>query len=421
MEEEEEKSLSPKNRAKRELEDAFIAALDKIKESNHVEEQISDLQVDNEVIDTRSDLEEEEAKEVDVDSIKEKTEEELTEAERVEIYKKLTQLRGIGNKTAEKLVEFGITSIEDIAELEVDMIPETLGIATKSLRTAIKNARKHLEREIKEEKSVKIEEITLDSQEDISVEAMELLTQEEDLEEAPISKLTNEGLTEIVERTLKDKASTEAPESDWKAEIDQFVKSARDDIKFFYDQMAKFHDAITEMRSAFHALEIEMNQIDERLNEVLIKKVKSDIDIAKTKIDELKKEEISKTMPTETMEAINSSEESVNIVDLVDLKDAKVKSKSIKKMKKVRVIIPFDELIHRLNDVGLIRGTNDPYFTICEILAENKEQEMNYDTLFIKSQLPPQTFSEIIFDLSTKKILDFDAKTDTVSIRTFKK
>jgi len=418
--EEEEKNLSPKNRAKKELEDAFIAALDKIKDSNHVEEQMSDLQVENEAIDTRSDLKEEETKEVDVESIKKETEEGTTEEESVEIYKKLTQLRGIGNKTAEKLVEFGITSIEDIAALEVDMIPETLDISTKSLRTAIKNARKHLEREIEEKKSRKIEEITLDSQEDISVEAMELITQEEDLEEVSESELINEGLTETLERPLKDNASTEAPKSDWKAEMDQFVESTRDDIRFFYDQMAKFHDAITEMRSSFHALEIEMNQIDEKLNEVLIKKVKSDIDIAKTKIEELKKEEISKTMPTETMEAINSSEESVNIVDPVDLKDAKVKSKSIKKMKKVRVKIPFDELIHRLNDVGLIRGTNEPYFTICEILAKKKEQEMNYDALFIKSQLPPQTFSEIIFDLSTKKILDFDAKTDIVSIRTSK-
>jgi len=419
MEEEEEKTLSPKNRAKKELEDAFIAALDKIKESNHVEEQMSDLQVDIEVKDTRLDLKEEKTEEVELEDIKKETEEGSTEEERVEIFKKLTQLRGIGNKSAEKLVEFGITSIEDIAALEVDMIPETLDISTKSLRTAIKNARKHLEREIKEQKSGKIEETTLDSQEDISVEAMELITQEEDLEAVSVSELTNEGLTETVERTLKDKDSTEAPKSDWKAEIDQFIESTRDDIRFFYDQMAKFHDAITEMRSSFRAFEIEMNQIDEKLNEVLIKKVKSDIDIAKSKIDELKNEEISKTTPTETMEAIKPSEEEIiNSVDPVDLKDAKVKSKSIKKMKKVRVKIPFDELVHRLNDVGLIRGTNEPYFTICEILAENDEQEMNYDTLFIKSQLPPQTFSEIIFDLSTKKILDFDAKTDTVTIRT---
>jgi len=417
---EEEKTLSPKNLAKKELENAFIAALDKIKESNHVEEQMSDLQVDNEVIDTRSDLKEEETKEADVESIKNETEEGTIEEERVEIYKKLTQLRGIGNKTAEKLVEFGITSIEDIAALEVDMIPETLDISTKSLRTAIKYARKHFEREIKEKKAVKIEEITLDSQEDISVDAMELIIQKEDLETSSVSELTNEGLTETPERTLKDKDSTEAQKSDWKAEIDQFIESARDDIRFFYDQMAKFHDAITEMRSSFHALEIEMNQIDEKLNEVLIKKVKSDIDIAKTKIVELKNEEISKTMPTETMEAVNSSDESIKTVDPVDLKDTKVKSESIKKMKKVRVKIPFDELVHRLNDVGLIRGTNEPYFTICEILAENDEQEMNYDTLFIKTQLPPQTFSEIIFDLSTKKILDFDAKADTVSIRTSK-
>ena len=415
---EEEKNLSPKNRAKKELEDAFIAALDKIKDSNHVEEQMSDLQVDNEVIDTRSDLKEQETEEADVESIKKETEEELTEEESVEIYKKLTQLRGIGNKTAEKLVEFGITSIEDIAALEVDMIPETLGIPTKSLRTAIKNARKHLEREIKEKKTGKIEEITLDSQEDISVDAMELIIQKEDLEEAPISELTNEGLTEIPERTLKDKDSTEAQKSDWKAEIDQFIESARDDIRFFYDQMAKFHDAITEMRSSFHALEIEMNQIDEKLNEVLIKKIKSDIDTAKTKIVDLQNEDFSKIQSEETIESIDSKEEEVISTNQIEVE---IKSESIKKMKKVRVKIPFDELVHRLNDVGLIRGTNEPYFTICEILAENNEQEMNYDTLFIKSQLPPQTFSEIIFDLSTKKILDFDVKTDTVSIRTSKK
>jgi len=417
MEDEGDKTLSPKKRATKELEDAFIAALDKIKDVNHVEEQESDLQVDETKLDPKLNLQELDTEEVELEQIKKETEEGLDEEEKAEIYKLLTQLRGIGQKTAEKLVEFGITSIEDIASLEVDMIPETLDISTKSLRTAIKNARRHLEKEREEEKPGKAEEIMPDLQEEISVEAMMSIIQKEDSEEASVSELNNKELIETPERSFKDKTLTETLKSDWKAEIDQFIESIKDDIRFFYDEMARFHDSIAEMRSGFHTLKKEMNQIDEKLSEILIKNVKSDIDIAKTKIVELQNEDFSKIKSEETIEPVKSNEEKLVPINPTEVK---VKSKSIKKLKKVKIKIPFDELVHRLNDVGLIRGTNEPYFTICEILTEQDPQEMNYDALFMKSQLPPQTFSQIIFDLSTKKILDFDAKTDIVSIRTSK-
>jgi len=417
MEDEEDKTLSPKKRATKELEDAFIAALDKIKDVNHVEEQESDLHVDDTKLDPKLDLQEVQKMEVESEKIKQETEEELTEDERAEIYKILTQLRGIGQKTAEKLVEFGITSIEDIASLEVDMIPETLGISTKSLRTAIKNARKHIEKEIEEEEPAKAEEITPDLQEEISVEAMMSIIQKEDLKEASESELNNKELIETPERVIKDKIFTETLKSDWKAEIDQFIESIKEDIRFFYDEMARFHDTISEMRSGFHALKKDMNQIDEKLSEILIKSVKSDIDSAKTKIDELQNEDFSKVKFAETIKPTNTNEEK-----LIPIRPTQVKAKSesIKKPKKAKIKISFDEIVHILNAVGLIRGTHEPYFTICEILAEQDQQEMNYDALFMKSQVPPQTFSQIIFDLSTKKILDFDAKTDIVGIRTSK-
>ena len=120
---------------------------------------------------------------------------------------------------------------------------------------------------------------------------------------------------------------------------------------------------------------------------------------------------------TSTIQPTKSNKE--NIIPEKPTK-VKVKSESVKKPKKARIKISFDEIVRRLNAVGLIRGTNEPSFTICEILAEQDMQEMNYDKLFMRSQLPPQTFSQIIFDLSTKKIIDFDAKTDIVSIRTSK-
>jgi predicted flap endonuclease-1-like 5' DNA nuclease len=417
MEDEGDRTLSPKKRATKELEDAFIAALDKIKDLDQLEEQESDLQVDDTKLDPKQDLQELDTKEVESEKIKKETENGLNEEDKVEIYKKLTQLRGIGQKTAEKLVEFGITSIEDIAELEVDMIPETLDISTKSFRTAIKNARKHLEKEIEDEKPGKAEEITSDLHEEISVEATMSIIQKEDSEEASASELNNKELIETPERAFKDKTLSETLKSDWKVEIDQFIESIKEDIRFFYDEMTRFHDTIAEMRSGFHTLKKEMNQIDEKLSEILIKNVKSDIDIVKTKIVELQNEDFSKVTVAETKEPTNTNEDQLTPISPTQVK---AKSESKKKTKKAKIKISFDEIVHRLNTVGLIRGTSEPYFTICEILVEQDTQEMNYDALFMKSQLPPQTFSQIIFDLSTKKILDFDAKTDIVSIRTSK-
>jgi predicted flap endonuclease-1-like 5' DNA nuclease len=418
MVDEVEKPLSPKKRAKKELEDAFVAALDKIKESTPIEEWITDQHVDDTKLEPELDLNESEINEIESEKITLETEEELTESEKIEISKKLTLLRGIGQKTAEKLVEFSITSIEDIATLEVDMIPESLDIPTRSLRTAIKNARKHLEKDKQEEEPIMGEEITPDLQEETFVEVMGEVFQKEVANEPSVLELNNNSeVKEPSVRPFRDKDSIEMAKSDWKAEIDQFSESIKDDIRFFYDEMTRFHDIISEMRSNFQELRKEVNQIDEKVSELLIQKVKSEIDTAKTKIVELQKDDFSKTVSMETVSAAKSKVE--NVIPENPTK-VKVKSKSSKKPKKVRKKISLDELTRRLNAVGLIRGTNESSYTICEILVEQDTQEMNYDALFIRSQLPPQTFSQIIFDLSTKKIIDFDSKTDIVSLRTSK-
>jgi predicted flap endonuclease-1-like 5' DNA nuclease len=415
MEDEVEKPLSPKKRAKKELEDAFLAALDKIKESTPLEEQTSDLQVDTTKLEPELDPNESEINEVESQKITLETKEEITESEKIEIYKKLTQLRGIGQKTAEKLVEFGITSIEDIAALEVDMIPETLDITTRSLRTAIKNARKHLEKDKQEEEKRMEEDVTSDLKEETFVEVMGEVFQKEVANEPSVLELNNNEVKESSVRPFKDKDSIEIVKSDWKAEIDQFSESIKDDIRFFYDEMTRFHDIISEMRSDFQALKKEMNQLDEKVSELLIKNVKTEIDNAKTKIVELQSEDFSRTI---SKEAESSAKAKVENVIPENPTKVKAKSKSSKKPKKVRKKISLEEVVRRLSAVGLIRGTNESAYTICEILVEQDIQEMNYDTLFKRTQLPPQTFSQIIFDLSTKKIIDFDAKTDIVSLRT---
>jgi predicted flap endonuclease-1-like 5' DNA nuclease len=84
--------------------------------------------------------------------------EELTEAGKEKIYKELMQVRGIGKKTAQKIVELGVTSIEELATLEVDMIPETADVSTETLRKWIKNAQKYLKEEEDEEKEEETEE-----------------------------------------------------------------------------------------------------------------------------------------------------------------------------------------------------------------------------------------------------------------------
>ncbi len=105
--------------------------------------------------------------------------EELEESKKEEIYKELMQVRGIGKKTAQKIVELGATSIEELAALEVDMMPETADVSTKTVRTWIKNAQKHLEREKKEEKEEETEDITDEELDRIEAELDKL----EDLED----------------------------------------------------------------------------------------------------------------------------------------------------------------------------------------------------------------------------------------------
>lgn len=103
----------------------------------------------------------EEEIEAELDELEEGPEEGLPDAEKAEIYKALMLLPGIGKKTAEKIVDLGVTSIEELAALEVDVIPETADVSTKSLRKWIKNAQKHLEKEMEEEEEEKEEEIDL--------------------------------------------------------------------------------------------------------------------------------------------------------------------------------------------------------------------------------------------------------------------
>jgi hypothetical protein len=117
-------------------------------------EEMEELEELEELEDLEAELEAigEEELEAELEEIEEEEEpeEELTKAEKSEIYKELMQVPGIGKKTAEKIVALDITSIEELAEFEVDMIPETADVSTKSLRKWIKNAQKHLEEEEEE-------------------------------------------------------------------------------------------------------------------------------------------------------------------------------------------------------------------------------------------------------------------------------
>ena len=101
-------------------------------------------------------------------------EEDLTESEKAEISKELMQLGGIGKKTAEKIISLGVTSIEELAELEVDMIPETAEVSTKSLRKWVKSAQKYLEEEEEEEEEIDLTDLEAE---------LEALGAEEDLED----------------------------------------------------------------------------------------------------------------------------------------------------------------------------------------------------------------------------------------------
>jgi predicted flap endonuclease-1-like 5' DNA nuclease len=156
-----------------EPEEEVEAELDKLEEA-----ELEDLEAELEKIG----VEEEELEAEEIKKIEEEPEEKLTEAEKQEIYKELMQVRGIGQKSAQKLVELGVTSIEELAALEVDITPETEDVSTKTLRKWIKDAQKYLERKAEEEES---EEITDEELERIEAELDEL----EDLEEEDIDSL----------------------------------------------------------------------------------------------------------------------------------------------------------------------------------------------------------------------------------------
>ncbi|MFX1519996.1 MAG: ribosomal protein L13e [Promethearchaeota archaeon] len=123
--------------------------------------------------------------EEELEKIKEKPEEELIEAETQEIYKELMQVPGIGQKSAQKIVELGITSIEELAAFEVDMAPEMADVSTKTFRKWIKDAQKYLKREMEKGKEEESEELTDEELDKIEAELDEL----EDLDEEDIDAL----------------------------------------------------------------------------------------------------------------------------------------------------------------------------------------------------------------------------------------
>lgn len=152
---------------------------EELEELEELEDEIEELEA-TELTDLEAELEEigsEEEKEVE-----EISEDEVTVTEKEEIYKELLQVRGIGKKTAEKIVALGVTSIEELAALEVDMVPETADVSTNSLRNWVKNAQKHLKRESEE---IDDKEITDEELDKIEAEIDEL----EDLDEEDIDAL----------------------------------------------------------------------------------------------------------------------------------------------------------------------------------------------------------------------------------------
>ncbi len=163
-----------------ELEEIEKEELEELEEADleEMEAELDELE-DVELEELEAELEEIGAEVEEEEVVETAPEEELIESEKEEIYKELMQVRGIGKKTAQKIVELGVTSIEELAALEVDMIPETAEVATKTLRTWIKNAQKHLEREKKEEKEEETEEITDEELDRIEAELDKL----EDLED----------------------------------------------------------------------------------------------------------------------------------------------------------------------------------------------------------------------------------------------
>ncbi|MHA2061384.1 MAG: helix-hairpin-helix domain-containing protein, partial [Candidatus Sifarchaeia archaeon] len=121
--------------------------------------------------------------------LKELLEEERASSVRAELekeaikeeYQEFTQIRGIGLSSAETLVEMGITSVEELAALEVEKL-ET-DIPTSTIKRWVRNAKKHLGEDIEELEEEELEELEELEEEIEELEATELTDLEAELEE----------------------------------------------------------------------------------------------------------------------------------------------------------------------------------------------------------------------------------------------
>ena len=261
----------------------------------------------------------------------------------------------------------------------------------------------------KESEEVSVSDL---KEEESSEEVLTSVTHKEKLGEASISDLKGEELVEAPISDLQETYSIELLVSKLDAKIDEFVESTKNDLHFCYDELAKFHDAITKIKSDFTTLADKMNKIDEKFNESLTEQeYEHDDGIVKAKIIEFDEPTLpAKTKLADTSEITSSSTEELTSIAPID---AEKELKSIEHQRNRRKV-SFEKIAERLTAVGLIRVGSEPFYIVCEILAKHDLQEMNYDTLFIKSNLHPQTFSQIIFDLASKKIIDFDGRTEKV-------
>ncbi|WP_287585472.1 helix-hairpin-helix domain-containing protein [Candidatus Borrarchaeum sp.] len=382
MEGEGEEAQSPNKRAKTELEDVINPVLEKIKRGSFVEESVSDLE-----------------KEKLISDLPEKG---LIEVDHAEICKELMKVRGIGQKTAKKLVKLNINSIEELAALKEDKISKTMKVSIKSFNDLIKNARKHLGREIKEELKKKLEKVKLESLE------------EEYSEVIMISPL--------------------------KEKLDQVKMTMKEDGEFFYDELAKYLGEITKLKNDSKTLKDWVHKIDKKLNDILAEKdYKSDLDLAEIEMVESDNTP-SGSISIDTLETARSNAKELNSLDQEDdnaviIIDTSEKSSSSSVVSTDQTgsetgsvlneqpepkLISHNEIMERLDDVGIIRGVNEYYYRVCEILVDQNPQEIKYDALVDKSNLYPHAFSQIIFDLTTKKIIDFDVKTEIIRFWTEK-
>ncbi|MFX1465605.1 MAG: helix-hairpin-helix domain-containing protein [Promethearchaeota archaeon] len=184
-----EKTRKARKKARKKVVEEEFEELEELEDLEDLEAELEALG-EEEIEAELEELEEEEEEEEEEEPI-EGPEEDLTEAEKAEISKELMQLGGIGKKTAEKIIALGVTSIEDLAELEVDMIPETAEVSTKSLRKWVKSAQKYLEEEEEEEEEEEIDLTDLEAE-------LEALGAEEDLEDEDLD------LAELYEEEDKD-------------------------------------------------------------------------------------------------------------------------------------------------------------------------------------------------------------------------